>query len=197
MIELTIFMILLAGLLASVLATRLTEKPIRIPFNLTQGAANTFATGAVNVPSVPSIAIRRGETTGIGLEVMSTHVDQPVPDNESGQSNQIISTLRKGATPGSVGSYNDSQVIDRWHMVSNNLATTAASETVQVVDTIVDHDLSDGDGNGELVFDDELHISMLGVGNANAKSIEGYMLCHLVEFDQNEAIFELLEATQA
>lgn len=175
---------------------RLTEKPIRIGFSVTESAANTFTTATVPLPAIPSLAITRGDVKGLGVEIMKIVNQVGTPDLESGQNNQILCSLRKGATPGAIGAIQDNTQIYRRQLLFQSEQTTAVGDDSQAPDLIVHEDLTDGDGNGELVLDNEIHASIQGIGNANAKAWSGYMLCHLVEFTPNEVVLELLEQTQ-
>ncbi len=77
--------------------------------------------------------------------------------------------------------------------MDNDQEFTTSGATTTFGRTGLIEDLTDGDGNGELVADDEIHISILGSGNANAKRVRGYFLYHLIELDPTEALFELIE----
>lgn len=176
---------------------RLTEKPIRINYgNLVESGANVFTTTPVPVPGVPSIAITRGDTKGIGLEIMKVYSEMDEPDNEAGQRNTLTVEISKGAAPAAQRGMANRLTVWRRRRIVDNLQTTAVGETVTNLEDSRWDDLTDGDGNGELVLDSEMHLSVQGTGNAAAKnSGGGYMLCHLVEFDSNEVVFELLETS--
>lgn len=182
------------GLQASVsMVTRVTEKPIRIGLPaLSNSAANTFTTQPVTLPGVPSIAVTRGETKGIGVEVMDITSNLTAIDPEAGQTNQLICQLVKGAAPTATLAANDQRAIytrrHAWESV-----TGAAGEIFILWKQVETRDMTDHDGNGELVMDNEIHMSIEGVGNATVKTWDGFMLVHLVEFDAEEVVFELLE----
>lgn len=192
MIEIIIVAIL--GLtLAGLMVTRITEKPIRIGLPLiTESSANTFTTQPVTLPGVPSIAVTRGETKGIGVEVMDIFSSMAPIDPEAGQTNQLLASIIKGAAPtAGLGAANQRVIWARRHTFES--VTGAAGEVLLQWEQTQHQDMTDHDGNGELVMDNEIHMTIEGVGNAGAKTWDGYMLVHLVEFDPNEIVFELLE----
>lgn len=191
----TILYILLATLLASLLpllTTRVTEKPIRIPFTLIETGANTFTTTPIQIPSVPSITLSRGDVKAIGVEVMKVYTNMAMPDSEDGQSNSFSMQIHKGAAVTAfLNSDNNLIVHERRIRIDNSAINGSFLAEASKFD-----DLTDGDGNGELVLDDQIHLNVLGVGNAAAKSTLGWLLVHLVEFDAKEAVFEILETAQ-
>ncbi len=192
MLEIALYIFL--GLLASLLVTRLTEKPIRIPLpTLAESGANTFTTSPVSVPAVPTIALVRGDAKGIGLEIMKIMTEMPIPDIEDDQLNRFTYQLFKGGVPAAQQSPDDSRSIYRRRINVDSDFTTSGNASNINEATLIE-DLTDGDGNGELVLDGTLHQTVEGTGNATAKTmVGGYLLAHLVEFDRNEAVFELLE----
>ncbi len=175
------------------MVTRITEHPIRTPFQLTESAANTFTTTPLPIPAVPSIAIVRGETKAIGIEVMKVYSNVVYPESEDGQNNEVIFQISKGAAPTtSLPSGNQLLVWERRLQIDSSAINGSFAAERSKWD-----DLTDGDGKGELVLDGELHLNIQGTGNAAAKSGQGYLLSHLVEFDRDEAVFEMFEqATQ-
>ncbi len=185
---------LLLALVGILLTVRITEKPLRIPFTVTETGANTFTTTTINVPGVPSIAVTRGgDAKGIGLEVMKVVSDHDKPDPEPGVANELRMGLSKGAAPTAALTVQDKKSI-LVRVTSWEHEDATGVEAANQSEDVMHFDLTDGDGNGELVFDDEIHVWVAGVGNAAAKRTEGYLLVHLVEYTGNEAIFELLEA---
>ncbi len=184
---------LIAAALSSLLVTRITEKPIRIPFGvLTESAANTFTTQTISVASVPSISVTRGQAKGIGIEVMKVFSEVDPPDPEDDQQNSMQWEISKGAAPTAMLSATSQRAVWRRQDRAEINFTTSGSSGFEQQLTQFD-DLTDGDGNGELVFDNQMHFSGLGTGNATTKSGSGYMLVHLIEFSAEEAIFEVLE----
>ncbi len=188
MIEL--LLLLLAGaLFASLMVTRITEHPIRIPFRVVESSANTFTTATIELPSVPSISITRGEAKAIGVEIMKVMSNMVAPESEDGQSNNVVTQILKGATPTAQLVSNNNLVVWERRVEIDNSAINGSF----IFERNKYDDLTDGDGSGELVLDNEIHAVIEGAGNAAAKSMQGYMLVHLVEFDRNEAVFEMLE----
>lgn len=190
----TTIYILLAVALSSLLVTRLTEKPLRFGFNITETSVNVYTTSPINLPSVPSIAVVRGDAKAIGIEIMKIRSDVPEPDPEAGQNNNVTIQLVKGAAPSTLLTTNNQLVIWNRRRRTRVVEVTAVGEinTGPEEDILFD-DLTDGDGNGEIIADNEIHIVIQGSGNAAAKAASGYGLYHLVEIDATEALFELLE----
>jgi len=182
----------MGAMLAALLVVRLTEKPIRIAFNLDESAANTFTTVAINMPSVGNVNLRRGQTTTIGFEVMKVKSTLLGADQEPGQQNRVQYELVKGAAPTAPLGGNNQRTIwerDRRYLSED---ATGIEHTNNAENSFWD-DLTDGDGNGEVVADNEIHALILGTGNAATKQMRGYLLGHLIELDAQEAVFEMIE----
>lgn len=172
---------------------RLTEKPLRVGFTVTESAAVTFTTKTIALPSVPSVAITRGDVKTLGIEIMDITTEVDMPDEESGQNNSTIVEIVKGSVPAALLEIQDQRTIYR-RKLSNRETAAAAGEIFNPArEDVLQRDMTDHDGNGELVADDEIHVSILGVGNAAVKKVSGFILYHLVEFDANEAVFEMIE----
>lgn len=179
-------------ILGLMMTVRVTEHPIRIGFSLTESSANTFTTNPIPVPGVASISLTRGRTKALGLEVMKIRSTIDLPSNEDDQENTRRGQIVKGQTPTAlVGINNQRTILDRIVTNINNFTTSGGASDLQ--ENAIFDDLTDGDGNGELVLDNEIHASTQGTGNADAGTWAGYLLCHLVEFDAEEAVFEILE----
>lgn len=197
----TIFIVYLVALIAAsalgaLAVTRITEKPIRIGLgDLAESSANTFTTAPVSVAAVPSISLTRGQQKGIGLEVMKVVSELDPPDIEDDQNNDMVAELVKGAAPTALLGITNQRVIWRRKSENRNNFTTSGHANAYVEVTKSD-DMTDGDGNGELVFDNEIHLSIKGLGNAGVNAVTGYVLAHLIEFTAEEAIFEVLEQAE-
>ncbi len=183
---------IMGAMFAAIMVVRLTEKPIRIAINLAESAANTFTTAAINLPSVGAVNLRRGELTSIGVEVMKVKTTLLKADQEPGQQNRVQYEIVKGAAPAAALGPNNQRTI--WGRDRRTLSEDATGIEMKsdAPDDFWD-DLTDGDGNGEIVADNEIHVLVVGTGNAATKLIRGYLLVHLVEIDADEAIFELIE----
>lgn len=196
MLEL-LLMLIVGMTLAVVLGVRLTEKPLRIGFTVVEPSANVFATQPVNLPSVPSVALARGGIKALGIEIMGVVSNLGPPDPEDAQNNTTDCSLRKGPAPVAVGAINDQRTI--WQRVLQNDDTqiTAVGHIYEPSKELIKFDdLTDHDGNGEIVADNEIHASILGAGNGAAKRLRAYLLYHLVEVTPTEALFELIETNQ-
>lgn len=172
---------------------RLTEKPLRIGFNIVESAANTFTTQPLVLPTTPSIQISRGGgDTALGVEVMKVIVETERPDKEPGQNNTMEYEIVKGAAPGAMLEKENQRTIFR-RLYREQTEDATGIEQGLSLELHDEGDLTDGDGNGELVADNEIHLSALGAGNAGAKRMRGYLLYHVVEISTTEALFELIE----
>lgn len=192
---LEMFIVVLMPLVAAVLLKRITEKPIRIGFGLTESAANVFTTSPINVPAVPALGMVRGKSVGIGLEVMKVRSSIDLPTPEDDQENTRRGQLIKGAAPTALIGINDQRnIFDRIVTNDSNFTTSGNGQMLQ--ENAITDDLTDGDGNGEPVFDNEIHVSVQGTGNIDVFTFAGYILVHLTEFSAEEAMFELLENLQ-
>jgi len=191
-----IFYLIASALLGLVLVVRLTDRPIRLGFRLVETGANTFTTGTLNVPSTPSVAVSRGQTKLIGIEVMKVVSEMPPPNVEAGQSNSVKMGISKGPAPTVGVNIDDQRTI--WSRVRRVVGVTVTSvgEIFIADEDIRYDDLTDGDGAGEIVSDNEIHMTIQGSGNASAITGNGYLLYHLVELDANEAVFEMIEQSQ-
>ncbi len=193
---LTILPYLLASLLAVLAVRRLTALPLRIGFTVVETSASARTIQAINLPSVPSIAIARGEVKAIGIEIMKVFAEVSQVDPEAGQNNNVTAQLVKGASPGSLLEPNDQRSILRIRNTIRDVTVTSVGEIfIQTMQGRF-YDLTDGDGRGELVLDNEIFAQVAGSGNANTKTFAGYLLYHLVDVDGPEATFELLEQSQ-
>ncbi len=175
---------------------RLTEKPIRAGWTITEGTVNVFTTQTLALPGAFSIQIgrKRGSKVAIGAEIMKFVTELDLPSVEAGQLNSIVMECIKGAAPTALVGMFDQRNIARRNVDNAEVEVTAVGEMFNPArEKITYQDLTDGDGNGELVLDDQVHISIKGAGNANTRSGSGYILFHLYEFDLDEAIFEVLE----
>lgn len=178
---------------------RLTEKPIRAGFSLTEGTVNVFTTKTIALPGAFSIQLgrQRGEKIAIGAEIMGVTSELDLPALETAQLNSVVIELIKGAAPTALTGIFDQRNLWRRHIDNQVIEVTAVGEAVQPVrEKIRYDDLTDHDGNGELVLDDQIHFAIKGAGNSSARSANGYLLFHLYEFDIEEAIFEVLEQAQ-
>ena len=152
---------IMGAMLAALLVVRLTEKPIRIPFNLTEATANTFATNAINLPAVGSINLTRGQRTAIGVEIMKVKSTLLTADQEPGQQNRVQYEIVKGAVPTAALGPNDQRTI--WGRDRRSLSEDATGIEHQILqENDFWDDLTDGDGNGEIVADNEIHALVVG-----------------------------------
>lgn len=173
---------------------RISEKPIRVGFQAVESGANTFQTDPIQLPTVPILQLRAGgDVKAIGVELMAIESEFGSPDPEAGQNNSVVWSITKGAAPTVPGTKNANNTILRKRRIARGVTVTSVGEIFQLYDEDAHDDMTDHDGNGELIADNEIHVAILGTGNAGAKAVTGYLLFHLYEFDSMEAMLELIE----
>jgi len=175
------------------MTTRLTESPLRVGFTVTESAANTFTTSTIALPSVPSVAVTRGDVKTLGIEIMDITSELDQPEEEAGQNNLVQFEIVKGSAPTAMLQADDQRTIYRRKRANRDTEVTAVGQIFQLSEDTVPRDMTDHDGNGEIVADNEIHASIVGTGNVGVKKCIGYILYHLVELDANEAVFEMIE----
>ncbi len=195
-------MALITLLPAIAMHIRLTEKPLRLGFQLIESATNTFTTAPLNLPTIPQLSLtigKGGRKAGIGIEIMKIRSEMASPSNENGQNNTRQVALLKGPAPVAADPRraNSNRVIWTRQNRITNQELTGIGEIFNLQEDHVFDDLTDGDGNGEIVADNEIHIVVIGVGNSSVTDAAGYLLYHLVELSTDEAIAEMIETALA
>lgn len=169
------------------LFTRLTEMPFRIRFTLLESAANTFTEVELTLPFV---GITGGAAGAQAIEVMKVFWQLPAPDVETGQLNRVDMHISKD-TETSILAFGSEGCIDFVANQNHNLLTTSGGNA-QIWRQVEIHDLTDGDGTGQLIAERTIFAAIDGTGNPSAKQGSGYLLCHLVKLDSNELAAQLL-----
>lgn len=187
---------IIMALVGAVMLKRISEKPIRVGFAVVESAANTFTTVAVNLPIVNITVQTRGGVSAQAVEIMKVRSEIQSPDLEDDQQNLIQGEISKGAAPTAFAAVGGQSSIFKRQVRAFDIFTTSGAAGYIQEETITD-DLTDGDGNGEIVADPEIHVSVQGTGNPSAKAFRGYMLLHIVELGPDEAILELVEQNTA
>ncbi len=177
-----------------VMARRITENPIRFGFNLAETGANTFSTETVGLSGVTSIQVRVAGSNSkvIGAEIMKIVDQLDIPDVEAGQNNSVEYELVEGAAPTAQLGIENARTIHSRRHVTRGITVTSVGEILEMAELDKIHDLTDGDGNGIIVTDPEIHLDILGAGNAAAKGVAGQIYYHLVEIDSDELIAQVL-----
>ena len=182
--------------LAVEMTRRLSEKPIRIGFDITESAPNVFTTSPIELPAVPSISVIRGDAKALGVEIMDIMTEMADPDPEAGQNNTLTFQILKGPAPTVALLASDQRSIYRRRKRTRVVEVTAVGEVTVFTEEPIFADLTDHDGNGEIVLDDQIHALIQGGGNAGVKQCTGYLLVHLIEVDATEAVFEMIETAR-
>lgn len=174
---------LLFGLLV-VMAMRLTTNPFRIRFAVTEIPVNTYTEKDLSLP----VAITAGGKAQ-AIEVMKIVTEFPVLVPEPGQTNNLAFVAVRDSQSALI-SYDDDDCIyrRRIHQVSED-ATAIEQRNVQIEQTVI-ADLTDSDGNGEIMLERTIHVGIKGTGNPAALSVNGYILAHLVELSGEEAAIQ-------
>lgn len=176
--------IILFALIVPLLAVRLTANPFRLGYNVIEGGANTYTEAVLEVPlSITGTKIQ-------GIELMKWHNISNASDVEADQENETVTQLVKDSQTGQIR-YDNSDLIHQFVFFNEENFTTSGAEILnEYMDRSVD--LTDGDGNGQLLAERRIHVGILGVGNGSAKRATGYVLCHLVEFSPEEFLVQVV-----
>jgi len=186
---LEIFLPIMIAVFGAIMLKRITEKPFRVGFNVVETAANTFTDQDIELP-VAVITQGQGQATIQAIEVMKIIYEINEPSPEAGQNNNVLFSLTRDAVT-TIPALDSDNTIDRVFLRSNIVEVTAVGEIVSNRgESQVPRDLTDGDGNGQIVLERRIHANILGSGNSAAKRGQGYMLCHLIELDAAEAIVQ-------
>lgn len=175
--------VLLLALLGTVLATRITTNPFRIRYTVTESAANTYTAISIELPVA---ALARGKVQA--LEMMGWVNDVEPPDNESAQENSVVHGITRDLDTAERTLANDNEIYKRSR--HNESIQAAAGETQSLAEDVEWNDVTDHDGNGEVVMERTIHAYVVGTGNAAAKGTSGYLLAHLVELDAEEVVVQ-------
>jgi len=189
-----ILLSLIIASVLSVLAVRITVNPVRQGFSVTESAANTFTTAPIELPGVTSVQVRTsgGVDKVIGSEIMGIVDEMDVPSIEAGQNNAIQAQIVEGAAPTGLLTINNNLTLHHRNIESRGLQVTAVGLQWMWQESVLYHDLTDHDGNGIIVVDPEIHVSINGSGNAEGKVYRGKLIYHLVQIDSDELIAQIL-----
>jgi len=169
---------------------RLTEKPFPIRSGVSETGANTFTQVTIHLPIAPVLG--KGKLQAVELMTVWSEMDQPDP--EADQNNRVTLQLTKDSQTVAT-LLNNSQTLWKRRLDMRQVgARTAEATAFLAKESVRIDDVTDRDGNGIIIAESAIHLAIIGVGNAAAKSgvIVGY--AHLVELDSDDAITLLLEA---
>ena len=161
---------------------RLTDSPFRVRANTIESGTSTYTEDEVNLP----VAIVKGKVQAI--ETMKFVSDMSGPDTETNQTNNVVQQWTRESQTGEIR-YDSDQLIAKRKLEMDEQMTTSGADNV-LVETQV-QDLTDGDGNGELLLERSIFHGVIGSGNSAAKRAAGYLLCHLVELTGDEAALQM------
>jgi len=170
------------GLLAMLLAVRVTEKPFKISVSVTESAANTYTQVELALPSLATPSIVQG------IEVMKIISRLLPPSIEPGQDNNTRMQLVKD-TRTALANFADTEVI--WERSLQLVSEDAAAiENNYIVENVKFDDLTDGDGNGIILAENSIFLAIFGTGNAAASNGQVQIIAHLVHMSAEEVILE-------
>ncbi len=165
------------------MARRLTANPFRIRFIVTESAANTYTETDIVLP----VAITAGGKAQ-AVEIMKAFTDLQPSDVEPGQTNGVVMQFVKDSKTTSIN-YDDDDLIFRRRREDHSEDASGIEQGVSMERLLV-VDMTDGDGNGEILLERSVHVGVVGTGNAAAKTAQGYFLAHLVELSGDEAAIQ-------
>lgn len=163
---------------------RLTEKPFRIGFTVTESGANVYTEAEIQLPTV---ALGRKVQ---GVELMKITSDMDQPENEAGQSNVTQAQINRDSRSALAGPQNLDNLYNRKAQIDNT--QSAAGESAHGMEVSKFDDLTDGDGNGLVIAESSIYACVKGTGNATVRAFAGQIWCHLVELDAADVIIEQL-----
>lgn len=161
------------------MARRLTENPFRIRWEVTETAANTYTEVDITLPVA---VIAGGKAQAVELMKMVAIIEEP--SIEPGQSNSASGVLTRDSQTGLIN-YSSPDLIARHSLKYVGEDAAGVEQSAFWNQTFV-YDLTDGDGRGEVIYERTIHAGVLGVGNSQAMTFQGYALVHLVELESDE-----------
>lgn len=162
---------------------RITSRPFRIRFSVTETGANTFTQADIELP----VAVLAGGKVQ-AIEIGKVVAQMPTPDVEDDQNNQVDFQVTRDSQAAIIGWTDDDQ-IHRINYTIEDDFTTSGGRLTQVINPVM-HDLT-WEGDGVVVMERTIHVGVAGTGNAGAKGVTGYLLCHLVELSPAEVTVNL------
>ncbi len=166
------------------MAKRLTQNPFRVRGSVTESAANTLTEQSVDLPVA---VIGQGKAQGIEVMKVVYSPGNDIVDMETAQTNRTVVAWHRDTVSSLDISDDDTIDIEQYSIVLELSTNGGGAASVQ---TVTIHDLTDGDGNGQIIVDRTIFLSIFGVGNAGAKNCQSYLLCHLVELSAEDVIIE-------
>lgn len=183
-----ILLIFILAVIGALMFQRLTEMPFRVRFTLLESAANTYTEVELTLPFV---GITGGRSGAQAIELMKVFWQIPAPDGEVGQLNRVDMAIHKDTETG-ILAFGSEGCIDFAANQNHNVLSGTDGMVSQLWRQVEIHDLTDGDGHGQLIAERSVFAAIDGTGNPSAKQGSGYMLCHLVKLDSDELAAQLL-----
>lgn len=163
---------------------RITENPFRIRYNVQESAANTYTQTELNLPvTVVGDAVQ-------AIELMAVVESTQLPDIESGQNNNTVVQIVRDSQSDNLTFDNDQLIYQRTRRAVVT-TVTAVGEIFDNGDDNATLDMTDHDGNGQIIMERTMFVGINSTGNANVKRSTGYMLAHLVELSAKEVAIQM------
>jgi len=173
------------GLIVAIaMAARLTENPFRVRFIVTETGANTYTEIDITLP----VAVVAGGKAQ-AIELMKVVSELEHPSIEPGQENDAIVQI-VADSQAAAQNYGNNDLIWRRKWLEQHEDATGIEQRATSQNTTDYDDLTDGDGRGEIIFERTIHIGVVGTGNAEAMTAQGYMLVHLVQLEAEEVVVQ-------
>lgn len=132
---------------------------------LNESAANTFTTQSINVPT--NMLQQRGNMRTI-IEVLWIELSVTDSDGATGSRTSVVFSL--GSTPTAILGLSDPRVIKFW---SRGIVITTSGLYLSEMPVMLN--CTSNDGYGYLLAGDRFHVSVLGVSETSAQSVQWRM----------------------
>jgi len=173
-------MLALLSFIAIVLAVRITERPVKMRWSVTESAANTFTEVEINLP----VAIIGADKIQ-ALELMAIVSNVEPPDSEDGQRNTVSCQLTRDSQSASLALTNDQVIWDRTINGDNSAINGSHIFELDKRDVIVNEE------DGEIILERSIFMNVKGSGNAQTITSQGWLWVHIVELDGAEVATQL------
>lgn len=170
------------------MAKRITEKPIRHRFLLTESAANTYTEVDFVLPVVVI-----GANKVQGVEIMQLKESLQYPDLEPGQDNRVRVQLVRDAQTTIIAETDTDNLLALEYRLTSEDATAIEGFTLQESPRYWKEEFvtDEKQGDGLILAERRIHLGILGTGNANAKLCPGSLYYHIIELTANDLIIQL------
>jgi len=165
------------------MAKKITDRPFPIRFNIVETSANTYTEQNLDLP----VAI-----VGVGkiqaIEILAVVGELDLPSAEPGVANNVWAQLVRDTQTTKIRHDDEDLIWAKGRQWDSEDA--AGIEAGALAETTFDESLV-YDGDGEIVMERQIHMGILGSGNAAARRVHGKLICHLVELTASEVIPQL------